>query len=77
MCGIKTDVFRCQPGAVPPEVVDGIEKVFAVVASGVCELHQKRKLDFQKVVSAAEHIQVMSEKPGFVVTVPSPCGIRI
>ena len=77
MCGIKTDIFWCQPGAVPPEFVDGIEEVLAVVASGICELHQERKFDFQKAVPAAEHIQVMSEELGLIVAVPSPCGIRV
>ena len=77
VCGIKADILRGQSGAVPPEVVNGIEEVFAVVASGICELHQEREFNFQKAVPAAEHIEGMSEEPGFIVAVPPSCGIRV
>ena len=77
MCGVKADIFRGQPAQMPSEVVNGIEKIFTVVAFSTGKLHQKREFNFQAVVSAAEHIQGMSEKPCFIVTVPAPCGIGV
>lgn len=77
MCGVKADIFRGQPEQMPSKVVNGVEKVFTVVASGTGKLHQKREFDFQAVVPAAEHVQGMPKKPCFIVTVPSPCGIRV
>ena len=47
MCGIKADVFRNQSMAMPPKIINGIKKVFAVMASGIGKLHQKREFNFQ------------------------------
>ncbi len=77
MCGIKADVFGGQSGAVSAEVINGIKKVFAVMASGIRKFHQERRFNFQAVVPAAEHVQGMPEKLCFIVTVPSPCCIQV
>ena len=77
MCTVKADIFGGQPGQMPSEVVNGVEEVFTVVAFGAGKLQQKREFNFQAVVSAAEHIQGMPEKPCFIVAVPAPCGIGV
>lgn len=77
MCGVEADIFGGQPGAAPAEVIDGIEEVFAVMASGAGELHQERELNFQAAVPAAEHVEGMAEKPCFIVAVPPPRVIRV
>ena len=69
--------FLGQPAQVPSEVVNGIEKVFTVMAPCAGKFHQKREFNFQPAVPAAEHIQGMPEKPCFIVAAPSPCGIRV
>lgn len=77
MGGIQTDVLGGKAKTVTPEVVDGIKEIFAVMTSGIRKFQEDRELHLKGVISAAEHIKGVAEKPGFVVTVPSPSGIWV
>ena len=77
VCGVKADVFWEQPAQMPSKTVNNVEEVFAVMPFGTGKLYQEWKFNFQAVVPAAEYVQGMPEKPCFIVTVPSLCGIEV
>lgn len=77
MGGIKADIFWGKAKAVAAKVVYGIKEVFAVMAFGVRKLKEDGKLGLKGIISAAEHIEGVSEIPVLVVTVPSPFRVRV
>ena len=79
MGGIKADIFRENPIGIASKIIYGIKEIFAVMALCTGKLHEKWNFCFQFIVSAAEHIQGMSEIPCFFAAVPSPfcIGVRV
>ena len=47
------------------------------MASGIRKFHEQGKFDLELTVATAEHVESMSEIPGFVTAVPTPTGIRV
>ena len=69
---IQTDILRAEFRYVPFELIDGIKKIFAVMASCRRELHQERQVDPQRIVPARQEIHGMSIEPLVLAAVESP-----
>lgn len=69
MGGIKADILWEKPTGIAPEVIHGVEEVFAVMAFCTGKFHEEGKLGLQPAVSAAEHVKVVPEIPSPVAAV--------
>lgn len=76
MGGIKADIFWGKAKTVAAKVVYGKEEIFTVMAFGIRKFQENGEFGLKPVISAAEHIESVTEIPVFVVTVPSPFCIR-
>lgn len=77
MGGIKADILWEKPTGIAPEVIYGIEEVFAVMAFCTGKFHEEWKLGLQPVVPAAEHVKIVPEIPCPVAAVPAPFSIGV